>query len=72
MSPPLRPLLTVLAVAGLTASGGVGDAAAIGTVSIDGTTLVSTGDDTREFAVIDKEPIRDENGTTVWGRIFGR
>jgi Ca2+-binding RTX toxin-like protein len=65
MSPPTRHLLTVLSVAGLTAFGGVADAVATGTVSIDGTTLVYTGDDSREFAVIDNEPIRDENGTTV-------
>jgi Ca2+-binding RTX toxin-like protein len=65
MTPPPRYLLTVLALAGVTVFSGVGDAVARGTVSIDGPTLVYTGDDTREFVVIDKRPVRDDSGTTV-------
>jgi Ca2+-binding RTX toxin-like protein len=59
-----RPLI-VLAAAALASFGGAGEAVARGTASINGPTLVYSGDDAREFGVIDKEPVRDENGTTV-------
>jgi RTX calcium-binding nonapeptide repeat (4 copies) len=65
MSPPLRHLLTALAVASVAAFAGAAEALARGTASIDGPTLVYVGDDTREFVVIDKQPVRDENGDTV-------
>ena len=41
------------------------EAAAIGTVSTDGTTLSYTGDGAREFVRIDKEPVTDDSGATV-------
>jgi Ca2+-binding RTX toxin-like protein len=51
-----------LAVAAL---GGAAEAGASGTASISGNTLVYTGDATREFVEISKEPVRDDSGATV-------
>jgi Ca2+-binding RTX toxin-like protein len=49
----------------LASFGWAADAAAVGTVSTDGTNLFYTGNDAREFVVIDKEPVRDDSGATV-------
>jgi Ca2+-binding RTX toxin-like protein len=62
---PLTRLLAVLAVSTLAASSVAADASARGTVSIDGPSLVYTGDDAREFVEIDKVPVNNDDGETV-------
>jgi Ca2+-binding RTX toxin-like protein len=68
---PLRRtrFLAVLATTALIGVGMEAEAAASGTASISGPTLVYEGDATTEHVEINREPVRDDNGTQV-GAIY--